>query len=93
MIANKNQLKKALKENKEKIKFRTLINEIREDRQLGVLRNTGTKVQTNAFTIETNTLEKGIIDSWVWYNDIDVKNNIIKFKEKFGNIQIEIVEV
>lgn len=93
MIANKNQLKKALKERKDNIKFKTIVNEIRNDRQLGILRNVGTKIQTNAFTIETNTEEKGLIDSWVWYDNIDVSNNIIKFKEKFGNIQIEIVEV
>ena len=55
MILNKNQLKQALKERKEHIKFKTIVNEVRDDRQLRVLRNAGTKTQTNAFTIETTT--------------------------------------
>lgn len=91
MIANKNQLKKALNERKENIKFKTVINEVRDDRQLGILRDVGTKIQTNAFTIATQVEGRGIIDSHVWYNDIDVINNMIKFKR--ANIQIEIVEV
>jgi len=93
MIANKNQLKKALKERKDSIKFKTIVNEVRNDRQLGILRDVGSKIQTNAFTIATEVEGRGIIDSHVWYDEIDVIDNIIKFKEKFGNIQIEIVEV
>ena len=91
MIANKNQLKKALKERKDTIKFKTIYNYAKEGYQVGVLRNVGSKIQTNAFTIETQKDNGDIVDSWTWYDSIEVENNIITYK---GNdIQIEIVEI
>ena len=53
----------------------------------------GSKLQTNCFTIETEKEDGRIVDSHVWLNEIDVKNNVITFKEKYGDIQIEIIEV
>ena len=91
MIANKNQLKKALKERKDSIKFMTLVNEVREDRAVGIIRNAGTKQQTNAFTIETEKEDGTIVDSYTWYDMVDIKDNIIQFKK--APITIKILEV
>lgn len=92
MINSKNALMKALREDKSKIKFKTIRNS-NWPLRVGVVRNAGTKLQTNCFTIETEKEDGKIVDSHVWLNEIDVKNNVITFKEKYGDIQIEIIEV
>lgn len=48
-------------------------------------------IQTNAFTIETIKENGAKINSWVWYKDINIKNNIITYKT--GDIKIKILEV
>lgn len=90
MINNKNQLKTKLKENKNTIKFKTLENHAKEGFQVGIIRNVGTKIQTNAFTIETMKDNGSLVDSWVYYSDIEINNNIIKYKN--APITIEIIE-
>ena len=89
MINSKSELKRRLKECKDKIKFKTLESYI--DFQVGVLRDAGEHIQTNAFTIKTQKSNGEIVDSWIYYEDIDVANNIISYKD--ANIKIEIIEV
>lgn len=45
----------------------------------GIERKPGNKVQTNAFTIETPK-NGGVVDSWVYLNEIEVNNGEIKYK-------------
>ena len=91
MINSKNELKRKLKECKDKIKFKTIENHCKEGFQVGILRDVGGKIQTNAFTIKTKKENGEIVDSWVYYEHIDVANNIITYKDV--PIKIEIIEV
>jgi len=91
MIKSKNELKKILKENKNKVKFKTIENQAKIGFQVGIIREVGSKIQTNAFTIRTKKDDGNITDSWVYYNEIDVLNNIITYKS--GLIKIEILEM
>lgn len=90
MINSKNELKRKLAKNKDGIKFMTIENHCKEGFMVGVVRNAGTQIQTNAFTIETIKDNGAKIDSWTWYKDIDVKNNIIIYKD--APIKIKIIE-
>lgn len=90
MINSKNELKRKLAKDKDSIKFMTTENHCKEGFMVNVIRNAGTQIQTNAFTIET-IKENGVkVDSWVWYKDIDVKDNTIIYKA--GDIKIKILE-
>lgn len=91
MINSKNELKRRLAENKDNIKFRTIVNNCRKGYQVGIVRNAGTIIQTNAFTIESCKENGEKINSWTWYKDIDIKNNMIIYKNV--DIKIEILEV
>lgn len=91
MINSKNELKRRLAENKGSIKFMTIENHCKEGFMVNIVRNVGTEIQTNAFTIETVKENGAKVDSWVWYKDIDVKNNMIIYKT--GDIKIKILEV
>lgn len=91
MINSKNELKRRLAENKGSIKFMTIENHCKEGFMVNIIRNAGTQIQTNAFTIETVKENGAKVDSWVWYKDIDVKNNMIIYKT--GDIKIKILEV
>lgn len=91
MINSKSQLKKVLKENKESIKFKTIENHEKEGFQVGIIRDVGEIVQTNAFTIRTQKENGETVNSWVYYNDIEIDNNIISYKN--FKIKIEIMEV
>lgn len=88
MIANKNQLIKALKE-KRNLSFTTIRNNEKDGYMVGVKRKPGTIVQTNAFTIATQKNGE-FINSWIYLNEIEVKNGIIKYK-KF-DIEIAVME-
>lgn len=94
MIRTKADLQRALKA-KTPLTFTTIKNAEKPEFE-GITRTVGTVVQGNAFTLATekqngyNINDKKIVDSWIWYNDIDVKNNVIKFK-KF-DIEIRINE-
>lgn len=81
MINSKNELKRKLTENKDGIKFRTIENHC----------NAGGIIQTNAFTIETYKENGEKVNSWTLYKDIDIKNNMIIYKN--ADIKIEILEV
>ena len=94
MIKSKADLQRALQA-KRPLTFTTIKNECKPELE-GITRTVGTIVQGNAFTLATekqngyNINDKKIVDSWIWYCDIDVKNNVIKYK-KF-NIEILIKE-
>ncbi|MGM9881479.1 MAG: hypothetical protein ACI31S_01395 [Bacilli bacterium] len=90
MINSKSELKRKLAENKDGIKFMTIENHCKEGFMVGVVRNVGTQIQTNAFTIETVKDNGAKIDSWTWYKDIDVKDNMIIYKS--GDVKIKILE-
>lgn len=74
MINNKNQLKKALKENKNKIIIKRLYNF--DDNNKIKVGDTATieKVQSNAFTIKYDAYDK---EAWIYYDNIEVKDNKI----------------
>ena len=91
MINSKNELKRKLIENKDGIKFKTIENHCKEGFQVGIVRNAGTEIQTNAFTIETEKENGEKVNSWTYYKDIDIKNNMIIYKN--ADIKIEILEV
>ena len=92
MIKNKNQLKKALKEKKETLLFVTLKNSNKPELE-GKERKANI-VQTNAFTLLT---PKGgeLVDSWVYYKDIKVNDNIISYLDEHNDpiIEIKIIEL
>ena len=88
MVNSKNALMKILKSNKEKIQFEN----VRHWRswQVGIIREVGDIVQSNAFTIKTKR-DNEYINSWVYLSDIEVKNNIITYKNN-KDIEIRIIE-
>ena len=93
MIKNKNQLKIRLKEDKDSLVFITLKNQnfpevVGKARKVNI-------VQTNAFTLLTYKRDGEIVDSYIWYNNIKVKDNIISYIDEKGNpyIEISIVEL
>lgn len=94
MIKTKADLQRALKA-KAPLTFTTIKNAEKPELE-GITRTVGTVIQGNAFTLATekqngyNINDKKIVDSWIWYSEIEVKNNIIKYK-KF-NIEIHINE-
>lgn len=90
MINSKNELKRKLAKDKDSIKFMTTENHCKEGFMVNVIRKAGTQIQTNAFTIETIKENGAKVDSWVWYKDIDVKDNTIIYKA--GDIKIKILE-
>lgn len=74
MINNKNQLKKILKENKNKIFITRLYNFDESNKiKVGDIA-TIEKVQTNAFTIKYQAYEK---EAWIYYDNIEVSDNKI----------------
>ena len=86
MINNKNQLKKALKENKNNIKIKRIYNlEITDKIAVGTTAKIE-HVQTNAFSIKYQEYEKAC---WVYYENIEVKENKIIY---YTYIPLEKVE-
>jgi hypothetical protein len=89
MIKNKTELIKRLKENKESLLFETVNNHL--NYQVGKKRQVGT-VRSNAFTLLTDKNGDGIlINSWIYFNHINVLNNLISYKNGPG-IDILIIE-
>ena len=88
MINSKKALMEILKTNKEKIQFEN----IRHWRnwQVGIIREVGDIIQTNAFTIKTKR-DNDYVNSWVYLSDIEVKNNTITYKNN-DSIEIRIIE-
>lgn len=91
MINSKAELKRKLNENKNNLKFKTIVNHCKEGFMVGITRNAGDIIQGNAFTIETYKEDGKRVNSWTYYKDINVKNNMIIYKDV--DIQIEIIEM
>ncbi len=93
MIKNKNQLKNRLKKNKESLVFETIMN--KDKPNLVGIKRQANKIQSNAFTLLTTKDDGEVVDSWLWYSDITVKDNIISYLD-FNDkpvIQIKILEI
>jgi len=91
MINSKSKLLKRLRGDNSKIKFKTIENHCKEGFQVGIVRECGSIIQTNAFTIKTRKDDGEIVNSWCYFSDINIKNNIIEYKN--APIKIEIIEV
>ena len=86
MINNKNQLKKALKENKNNIKIKRIYN-LEKNNKISVGDIAEVEhVQSNAFTIKYEKYEKS---AWIYFDNIEVKENKIFY---FQFIPLEKVE-
>lgn len=86
MINNKNQLKKALKENKNKILIKRIYN-LEKNNKINVGDIAEVEhVQSNAFTIKYEKYEK---PCWIYFDNIEVKENKIFY---FQYIPLEKVE-
>lgn len=86
MINNKNQLKKALKENKNNIKIKRIYN-LEKNNKINVGDIAEVEhVQSNAFTIKFKNYDK---PAWVYYENIEIKENKIFY---FQFIPLEKVE-
>lgn len=76
-IQNKKQLKEAIKNKYIFIKFQTAKNEITPE-SVGKVRELSA-YNGEGFALKTKT-ERGTVDSWIYYRDIDVKDNEIIYK-------------
>lgn len=86
MINNKNQLKKALKEKKNKIKIKRIYN-LEKNNKISVGDIADVEyVQSNAFTIKYEKYDK---PAWIYFDNIEVKENKIFY---FQFIPLEKVE-
>lgn len=93
MIQNKNQLKNRLKQDKDSLVFITLKNPHFPE-SIGKPRKAN-KIQNNAFTLLTKNQDGEFKDSWIWYNQIRVKDNVIIYLDNKGmpEVEISIVEL
>ena len=74
MITNKNQLKNKLKENKNNITIKRIYNLEKNNKIPEGSTATIEKVQSNAFTVKYNCLDR---EAWIYYDNIEVKDNKI----------------
>ena len=89
MINNKNQLKKALKENKNNILIKRIYNFDNKNKiKVGDIA-TIEAVQSNAFMIKYNNIEK---PCWIYFDNIDVEDNKIIYYNYIDNFDIEKAE-
>lgn len=89
MIDNKNQLKKALKDNKNNILIKRIYNfEDNNKIKVGDLA-TVERVQSNAFTIKYNNFTN---ECWIYFDNIDVKDNKIIYYNYIDNFDLERTE-
>lgn len=89
MINNKNQLKNKLKENKNNIIIKRVYNIDKNNKvQEGEIA-TVAKVQSNAFTIKYNCLER---EAWIYYDNIEVKDNKIIYYDYIPDYKQEEAE-
>ena len=85
MIKSKYDLIKKLKKNVDCVVFKTIINDEMEDYNIGIERKCN-HIQSNALTLNNPDGKK----SWIYFDDIDIKDNLLKFKN--FNIIIELKE-
>ena len=80
MINSKKALYEALQKG-EPLTFTTTRNGEKEGHMVGVERTAGTILQKNAFTVKTQKDNGETVNSWIYFSDIDVKNDIITYKD------------
>lgn len=102
MIENKNQLKKVLKENKNKIKIKRIYNLDKNNKIPEGSTATIEKVQSNAFTVKYDILDR---ECWIYFDNIEVKDNKIyyygyipdyqkeKAEEEAKKLNIELIKI
>lgn len=89
MINNKNQLKNKLKENKNNITIKRVYNIDKNNKVQEGEVATVEKVQSNAFTIKYNCLER---EAWIYYDNIEVKDNKIIYYDYIPDYKQEEAE-
>ena len=89
MIENKNQLKKVLKENKNKIKIKRIYNLDKNNKIPEGSTATIEKVQSNAFTVKYDILDR---ECWIYIDNIEVKDNKIIYYDYIPDYQKEKAE-
>lgn len=89
MITNKNQLKNKLKENKNNIIIKRLYNFEKDNKIPEGETGTIDTVQSNAFTIKYNCLDRA---AWVYYDNIEIKDNKIIYYQYIDDFNIEKAE-
>lgn len=85
MVTSKKNMIDKLKTDITSIRFKTLHNHGKEGYQVGVIRS--------VYAIHSNALQLLNPEGqtpWIYFNDIDVKNNILTYKH--FNIEIELIE-
>jgi len=87
MINSKKALYEALKRG-EPLTFTTTRNGAKVGHMVGVERTVGSILQTNAFTVKTPKGNGEFVNSWMYFADIDVNNNMITFKN--ADIEVKI---
>lgn len=76
MIINKNQLKNKLKDNKNNIIIKRIYNLDKNNKIPEGTTATVEKVQSNAFTIKYDCLDR---EAWIYYDNIEIKDNKIYY--------------
>lgn len=89
MIANKNQLKNKLKENKNNIIIKRIYNLDKNNKIPEGSTATVEKVQSNAFTVKYNCLDR---EAWIYYDNIEIKDNKIYYYSYIDNFNDEKVK-
>ena len=89
MINNKNQLKKALKENKNNIKIKRIYNLEKNNKIAEGTLAEVEHVQSNAFTIKYKEYNKAC---WIYFDNIEVKDNKIYYYSYIDNFNMEKVK-
>jgi len=85
MVKSKYDMIKKLKNDINSISFKTVVNDERVDNNIGIERKCN-HIQSNSLTLLNPDGKK----PWIYFDDIDVNNNILKFKN--FNIIIELIE-
>ncbi len=89
MINNKNQLKNKLKENKNNIIIKRIYNLDKNNKIAEGEEATVEKVQSNAFTVKYKSLDR---EAWIYYDNIEIKDNKIYYYSYIDNFNAEKVE-
>ena len=89
MIENKNQLKNQLKENKNKVIITRFYNIDKNNKIKEGEKGKIERVQTNAFTIKYDSLDREV---WIYHDNIDVKDNKIIYYNYIPDYQKEKAE-
>lgn len=89
MITNKNQLKNKLQENKNSIIIKRLYNFEKDNKIPEGSTATIERVQSNAFTVKYDCLDREI---WIRYDNIEIKDNKIIYYQYIDDFNTERTE-